>query len=158
MRAATGELGGCCQWVVPSGGELQDVVQEGVDAVGEAEAGAAGGGGDPGGVGVLTVGVFGVGVFGVGWVVSEGAFGVGLGCGRVAEGDVFEHGGPACLDGPAGVVEDLEAGLVGGGACWVRGQVQAAFVDHHVVAAAQQGECVDVGGRSEERRVGKEST
>src|SRR5690625_5851874 len=107
MRTATGELGGCCQWVVPSGGELQDVVQEGVDAVGEAEAGAAGGGGDPGGagrgglfgVGVLTVGVFGVGLFGVGWVVSEAACRVGVGRCGVACGEVFEHGGPACLVG-----------------------------------------------------------
>src|SRR5690625_7201785 len=89
----------------------------------------------------------------------------GLAGGCFVQGEVFEHGGPAGLDGVAGGVEDLVAGLVGAGALGGRGQVEAAFVDHDVVAAAEQGEAVDVGGsavgprggvRSEERRVGKE--
>src|SRR5690625_6682474 len=70
----------------------------------------------------------------------------GLAGGCFVQGEVFEHGGPAGLDGVAGGVEDLVAGLVGAGALGGRGQVEAAFVDHDVVAAAEQGEAVDVGG------------
>src|SRR5690625_7281166 len=88
---------------VLSGGELEDVVQQGVDAVGEVEAGAAGGGGDASGVGVFGTGR-------VGWRVR----------GRRVDGEVFEHGGPAGWGGVAGGVEDLEA-EIGGASCRGRG-------------------------------------
>src|SRR5699024_5538238 len=114
-----------------SGGGVEDVVQQGVDAGGEVGAGAAGGGGGAGGVGAMVAcGLLRLGLVG------------GLAGACFVQGEVFEHGGPAGLDGVAGGVEDLEARLVGGGALGGRGQVEAAFVDHDVVAAAEQGEAV----------------
>src|SRR5690625_6436574 len=120
---------------VLSGGELEDVVQQGVDAVGEVEAGAAGGGGDAGGVGAMVAG----------GLLRLGLVG-GLAGGCFVQGEVFEHGGPAGLDGVAGGVEDLEAGRVGAGALGGRGRGEGAFVDHEGGAAAEQGGAVGGGG------------
>src|SRR5699024_1365242 len=79
--------------------------------VGEVEAGAAGGGGDAGGVGAMVAG----------GLLRLGLVG-GLAGGCFVQGEVFEHGGPAGLDGVAGGVEELEAGLVGAGALGARGR------------------------------------
>lgn len=120
-----------------SGGQLYDAAAEGIHAVGQTEACTPGGGGDP-----LRV------ILRRRYRACRVASAVVLGADDAADHEVLEHRGPACLDGSSLGVEHEEMTVVRCRAGGVEHEPETTFMDHLVVAAAEQGEPFDIRGAS----------